>query len=775
MEEAMPGTLTMKWVPLLVVCIAATAEAQVKIASNKPVILRDGAGAAPFTLANTGEKAVPLSLTAGIFTDETSQANVPASKVAFGLEAGGGPLPKQIDAGQSLQIVATVSNLAESNAADAKVFNQSVEVGTLTAVADDIPLNITLDGDGTTEKRLAFAYGVPAVITLKNGGKEFLTLDWRLLIDGKDQKDPKDLKPIDTVTIAPNGHARIVVRPHPDVYTWKDSFRPSARNGVLLLRLHNPQGVPKELLPSQVVPVSLTMMRRNPDTTGVLFALYVMFFLLVGGALSLLGSSVLPNMLRKASLRKQIGDLANRTSGVSTRVDSYLRVLLRLERKKIDIALDEVGALSLSTLERFDDVGMAIDRLSKRLTVAERLDDMWSRFEDACTTAPPSITDQLDRILQMASRRLNSFALSDDDVSNANGFLDKAGVSLAMLDDADAQSKLIAANFKQLQDRLTSFPEEYYKDLEAALPGIFDVLKSPFNDPKSIVRPMFFAVDHAIAAVQVALDYSMVRATVPAGDPASCDAQGKTAKQRLLEREFELINLLGTLSWKSLRAATTLVQQMREGIYEEDILREIGKTRANGEKPVKVVFDTQKARPYHPVYFSISFDDPRFKGAAALNGLAFRWSFPGDLSEEGPKVCHYFQGDEHHGIKPREEDPEPEKQRRKSLKKRGPNGMVIRRIPIAITVHSQRNLEVSDTLQGVIDLTRSKPHRSSRAFAEGVRFLITFGVALAGLEAGALDQLAKLDFLPATIAVVALGFGADSIKNLLTQAPKKTG
>jgi hypothetical protein len=773
LEEAMPGTLTMKWAPLLVVCAAVTAGAQVRIASNEPVILRDGAGAARFTLTNAGKTPAPLNLSAGIFTDQTSHANVPGSKVAFGLEAGGAPLPKQIDPGQSLQVVASVSNLPETNAADAKIFNQSGEVGTLTAVADDIPLNISVEGDGTSEKPLAFAFGLPAVITLKNGSKGFLTLDWRFLIDGKDQKDPKDLKPVDMVTMVPNGHSRIVVRPHQDIYSWKDSVRPSARNGVLLLRLHNPDGVARELLPSQAVTVSLTMMRRGPDATGILFALYVMFFLLVGGALSLLGSSVLPNMLKKVSLRKQISDLANRTSGVSTRVDSYLRVLLRLERKKIDIALDEVGAMSLSTLERFDDVSLAIDRLGKRLTVAERLDDMWGRFEDACATAPPSITDELDRILHMASHRLHSFALSDDDVSAANSFLDKASASLAMLDDQDAQSKLIATNFKQLQDRLTSFPEDYYKDLKAALPGIFDVLKSPFSDPKCIFRPMFFAVDHAIAAAQVALDYSMVRATVPVGDPASCIGHKKTAKQRLLDRECELINLLGTLSWKSLQAATTLVQQMREGIYEEDVMEEIAKRRANGGRPVRVMFDTQKARPFHPIYFSISFDDPRFKGAAALNGLAFRWKFPGELCEEGPKVCHYFQGDEHHGIKTRQESPEESKLKAAGAGKRA-NAGSRGKINVEITVHSQRNMNASDTLEAVIELTHPKPHRSPRAFAEGVRFLIAFGVALAGLEAGALDQLAKLDFLPATIAVVALGFGADSVKNLLTQTPKKS-
>jgi hypothetical protein len=731
------------------------------------VILRDGAGAARFTLTNQGKAVVPLNLSTGTFTDETSHAKVSGPKVTFEMEAGGEKPPAQIGPGQSLQLVANVSNMAGSSAADAKVYNQSAEVGTLTAVAADIPLNITLDGDGTPEKRLAFAFGLPAVITLKNGSKEFLTLDWRFLIDGTVWKT-------DTVTMVPNGRSRVIVEPPKKVYSWKDYFRPSTRGGLLLFRLHNPAGVAKELLPSQALPVSLTMMRLNPDITDTLFAIYVMFFLLIGGMLSLLGSSVLPNMLKKVSLRKQIGDLANRTSGVSTRVDSYLRVLLRLERKKIDLALDEVGEFSLSTLERFDDVSVAIDRLSKRLTVAERLDEMWGRFEDACATAPPSITDEIDKILHLASHRLHSFALSDEDVNAANGFLDKASALLAMLDDQDAQAKLIALNFKQLQDRVTSFPAPYYQDLKAALPGIFDVLTQPFSDPKTIFRPMFFAVDHAIAAAQVALDYSMVRATVPAADKAHCVA-GKTAKERLLERECELINLLGTLSWKSLRAATNLVQQMREGIYEEDVMAEIAKKRANGEKPVRVVFDTQKARPFRPIYFSVSFGDPRFKGAAALSGLAFRWSFPGELCEEGPKVCHYFQGDEHHGTVPTEEGSHERMPSGKSSGKRGTHFAGARKIPVAIIVHSQRNMEATDTIEGTIELTRSKPRRSSRAFAEGVRFLIAFGVALAGLEAGALDQLAKLDFLPATIAVMALGFGADSIKNLLTQTPKKNG
>jgi len=494
----------------------------------------------------------------------------------------------------------------------------------------------------------------------------------------------------------------------------------------------------------------------------------VMIFLLAGGLLSLLGSSVLPSILKKVALHRQIGDLADRTSSVSARVDSYLRVLLRLERAKIGMALDEVGPFSLSSAERFEDVAVSIDRLEKRLTVAERLDELRRSFQDASTSAPPSITDEIDRTLQSASNQLHSFSLPDEDVNAANLFLSKAEASLALLDDTGAQAKLIATNFKQLKDRLTSFPESYYSDLKQALPGIFAVLETPFDDPANLVRPMFFAIDHAIAAMHVALDYAMVRVTMPAATSLNCGDPGKTSKERLLAHECELINLLGTLSWKSLRAATTLVQEMREDIYESDVLAEIGKTRADGEKRVRVEFDTLKARPYLPVYFSISFDDPRFCGAAALSRLAFKWCFPGGLFEEGSRVCHYFLGDE-----PLVDEPEAsETPHKKSRKKRFrlKNG---RKVKIAVSVQSHKNLDAADTIEGTLEVQPPKPHQATRAFAEAVRFLIAFGVALAGLEAGALDQLAKLDFFPATLAVVALGFGADSVKNLLTQAPKK--
>jgi hypothetical protein len=53
--------------------------------------------------------------------------------------------------------------------------------------------------------------------------------------------------------------------------------------------------------------------------------------------------------------------------------------------------------------------------------------------------------------------------------------------------------------------------------------------------------------------------------------------------------------------------------------------------------------------------------------------------------------------------------------------------------------------------------------------AELFRLVLALGFAVLGLVAGAKDQILKLDVVPALIAVFLLGFGADQIKNLLTQ------
>ena len=741
-----------------------------------PLVLRAGSGATEFTLSNPTATAEPLNLNAGPVLDAASSASLPKPKLAFALVPGGAAPPAKIDPGQTLHIEVTATDVSGTGSALATVFNGGTELGQLQMVALDAPFNLLIDGDGNPDKPLLYTLNQPVTLTVKNSDAEAYLVNWVLQIDGGPRASGQ-------LTIPPDGSSPIVLHPSPDDYFWTDSIRPSTKKAALLLSLAGPEDT-QALLPARPLPVTLSMRRSGPNATAWWSHLYIFFNLLLGGALSLLASGVLPNVLRKVALREQIRDVAERTSSVSTRIDSYLRVLLRLERKKISLLIQGAKTLSPSTGDTLDQVTVALDRLTKRLKLSERLDDLRRRFEDCSASAPPSVSDNLDKILQSAAEQLHSFALPDEDLAASSAFLDKAEASLAMLDDADALAKLIAANFKDLQARLKTFPQDYCADLRTSLPGLFVILEKPFDDPKNIVRPMMFALDHGVTAIQLALDYAMVRASVPVAASDNCPEPAATLA-RLKTHECDLVDLLGTLSWRALREATTLVQQMRENVYEADLLEEI---RKPGQ--AYIMLDTQTARPSMPVFFSICFRVARFNGSAAIHRLVSHWNFPDGLSERGWKVCHFF-----HGTEPEVQPPHPaaapaatpppaatgmwQRLRRLFARRRAAVAPQSRTLLIAVTLGGQVAVDEETTAVGhlltnTIDIKmEKKPPERSRAVAETLRFGIAFGVALAGLLSGALNQFDKLDFLSATIAILALGFGADSIKNLLTQAPKK--
>jgi hypothetical protein len=83
---------------------------------------------------------------------------------------------------------------------------------------------------------------------------------------------------------------------------------------------------------------------------------------------------------------------------------------------------------------------------------------------------------------------------------------------------------------------------------------------------------------------------------------------------------------------------------------------------------------------------------------------------------------------------------------------------------------------VVDANQKVVELTRVVQVRPTtvgsyvddRAWTEALKLAAALLIAVFGLVAGARDQLLKLDILPGLVAVFLVGFGADTIKSLLT-------
>jgi hypothetical protein len=761
---------------LVFACCTACA-AQLTFQSNPPVrpaILQRGSGTTDFVVENKGKASLPMMLSASVPMDEISHEALTAAKINLRLEPGTQPLPQAISPQTTLDIAADITDLTASVAAQIYIFNGNATLGEIEAVAADAPLNISIDGAGSSSTPLVFAYGRNVDVILKNVDPITYPIAWSFQVRGMSQSGK--------LTLPAKGRSTIILIPQRSAYSVSDGVLPSHRTAQLLLSPDVP--VMHAIQPQTTRPllVNLTMQRTCTALTGIVSDIYVGVFLLIGGGLSVLASSVLPNMLRKASLRGQINDLADRTSSVSARVDSYLRVLLRLERKKIDMVLRSTKLYSLDASDSLDHVSSDLDRLTKRLAVAERLDDLRSKWEAGSAMAPPSVIGDVDAKLQAAADQMHTFALPDENVTAANKTLDDAAASLVSINDASAMAKQIAKNFADLKTRLSSFPFDY-SDLKTALSGVFTVLGGSFDDPERITSAMAYAIDHDIAAIQTALDYVVVRESVPQAGSFKCTAPGSTISTRLKNHKCELIELLGTMSWQALGDARTLVREMREGIYEEDVLEEIGR-----RNQAEVVCDTQKPRPYRPINFCIKFKDPRYNTAAAIDRLSCKWEFPSDLNEQGWKVCHFFQGYE----SPVGQNANPQSPPARQSKERGggpsplldaPKTLSGREINIKVTIQSQKGVRNQDQaslgaprdnheFSRTIEIQRGRqPREYSRTAAEGLRFLIAFGVALAGLLSGAVGQLQKLDLVPATLAIIGLGFGADAVKNLLTRQP----
>ena len=713
-------------------------------------MLHKGAGSSVFSITNPGAAPMPLSLHIGAFSDDTSQALLTVPKITFVWAAGGGPMPATIGPASTLRFQVSVSDFGGSSVASAPLFNGAATLGRVQAVDADAPLDISITGDPGVGPDFILRNGEDAQFTLINGDDQSYPLDWAFLIAGQTIQSGE-------LQLAAHGRSQIELTPTSDLYSWTDDLRPSTRTGTLLLSLHGPPNVPHDLLPQRTLQVSLLMQRLSPTATTVWLDIAVVLTLLLGGLLSLIANSVLPSILRKLTLRRQVNQLAQPARSISTRVDPYLRTLLRMERKRLDLLLRRSWALSPASGENFESVAAGINRFRQHLKVTERLDELRRRLEQDAVVSPPSAIDDIDSKLQLAENNLRSFSLTDDELNTATRFLDAAEGSLAMLGDHTALAQLTAANFRDLKVRQKLLAYSYYSDLYTALPGLFEMLNQPFDDPRNITRPMIFAIDYGIAALQLAFDFAILRVSAPAVATGGGDAPPRQSpRQRLIARQGELISLLGTLSWSALRELRVLLQQMRENIYESDILEEIANT---GQ--AEIAFDPRVVHAYSPVAFSIRFRDPRFNGAAAAKRLTCAWDFPRQPIEKGWQICHFFRGNE----AKRDDGRDAIVSVRVESPKAAEGGSTL--------MSSETARLLRSTLETRFEVQRPERPPYSGAMAESVRFFIAFGVALAALFSGALQQLDRLDFLPAMIAVLAIGFGADTVKNLLVQTSKR--
>ena len=695
-------------------------------------IVQESAGSTVFLIEKVPAAPIPLKLTAGPFVSQTTHGVV-SGAVAFSAGDGSGDLPKAISQTANPPIMATISNENTVGLAVANVFNNRKCVGQLKAVRFQAPFNFTVEGSGSAASPLGIRDGHDVSVTLKNNDDATYPVTLAISFDDV-ASSPQD------ITIGPNSNVVVKFKTAPEWFDLRTLLRANPAMGVVEVRptLSAFGGSTGNLaVPGRSIGINAQLAYFGPDKSQFVSTAVVFVVLLLGGLFSLAANSLLPNTLKKLAYKKRLRSLADTTTAISIKVDSRLRVLLRLERNRLLTLLASSNALATDTSDIFQQVDAGIVALTTRVNVAQRLDELRNRFDHESLSCPTSISDKIDQSLQKAADQVRTHILTDKMVVSANLSLDEAEQTLNTLNDENALLQNIAARHKELLARAATFQAADLAALSQALPGIFSILSQVYDDTHPILPTNLMQVDDSVARVNTALDYAYVRATTT--DP--------TIQTRLNVKYAALVQLLGTRDWRSLRAARDLVEQMRQNIFPEDLIEDL---RA---KQARITLDQQVARPYSPLEISICFFRHAYNQAKALEQLSCAWTFGDRLSEKGWAVCHFYQ-----------------ESGKKTINAAIP--LTVSTMPPAPLVAGAApapppaNATFSEDIP--VEATKSSFARQER-FAIGFRFAIAFFFALVALISGAQDQLAKLDILPALIAVFLLGFGADTVKNILVQ------
>jgi len=215
-------------------------------------------------------------------------------------------------------------------------------------------------------------------------------------------------------------------------------------------------------------------------------------------------------------------------------------------------------------------------------------------------------------------------------------------------------------------------------------------------------------------------------------------------KTRLEQRRTDLIEKLRLYCWEALQAARLLLDELRCNTFPDDLEWELT------DYPQRVEIKSNPPAPVlnEPTELSVWFHRQDCEHAAARDELFCRWTFqpaPNEVScpdERGWNVWHVFGAPGSHEVEVRFRDAAG-----RPVRKSGGEEVVVRK---------------------TFRIAKIKTRWYLRFNIEMLQFLVSLVVVVIALMAGAMEKIEELDDLHAIGTLIAIGFAANTVKNLIT-------
>jgi hypothetical protein len=765
----------------LVLAPGVYADAPSLVLIKPPLLVVDGSGnaSAVLTLKSTVDKKV-VSLDLSDFSVKRSSGKeylLGTRRSMTGVTdqdrqvLEGKPLAKD----QSFSVKLDVANFWEAGQGTAVLWDGATHVAGIDAVRLQVPFNVQIVSTASESPELHLVSELHSknvqntgVLLLRNLDRMTYRIRWSLSCEGRcssgSEGTPIELPgestiPIKVSSTTPYGGL-------PTTWLAAGTIKDDVVPGSLGLKLDFEGSAITQPLPSKQLPLTIRTSFWGSPWQQFWNVGFLCFLLLLGGSCSILAHYGIPNTSRALGLRKRLTAAKGKLSQLGPRLDSRSRVLLESSCDEVRQELD--GAWWL-----FPDFATTLDRLTARTTSVEQWIEVASQVSLVLEHAQYAVRDRIPPTLLLWTEQCCDRALAPLEAGNVTPEElqeMKANVEKARqwLDKRDQENPDLEKDIVARETRLAPAPA--VKRLKSAYAGSFDGLLDAFvaASGKALTPESYADRDATSIRVDLLNEYEelLVRASVaaavaPSADPSvvpvpPLSADAGTASSRLLAAGPQLLRYLGAETHESLKQARLFVEQMRQDIFTAALLNELRVAPPR----LAIMVDTGVVQVGRPVRFTLRFERSILNQAAATQEWNYVWDFgDGQPREEGWSVHHTF-------LKPsagytikvsiKNLDAEPI-----------PPGSVGLTLPVA-----DSSWALGSSKGPTAKIVRALGLNSAENRLEFGRLLFALAITVFALLATARQQIQSLSFLEAAGAAIALGFGADTVKNLLTQKPQ---
>lgn len=750
----------------------------------------DGNAAGSLILRNETNASVPIHLSAGDLSGKSSNKQLLIQPALT-------PKDADLDSKHNLEVKIAIAGLYEDGDWQSTIQNEGADVGTLRIVRTSPAFTLSLDVATPDAPELTFVKGETGHFRLKNDDPREYQIFWQYSVNGYSVRSTdssalsktenrgwicrwfcKDASsntgkpeaqggPAAPLTLPARGQQEFTFDPPLKWFggSFSGLFKDKVADGRLTVSMISPQCPTRSAL-SKTFNVKTSLLTSTGARREGWADFWVFVFLALGGIFSLSLNSLLPNQMRRTKMKQRLSSVGARISGLSYDLASRLRVQIGLGQRLITDRLRNLTWTSPDFSGDMQDIEQAMTRLETRLQFLESLSIVRTNFiRMRAEVLPASMIFSIETIFNKIVEIGEKSDPSDPDVQTAVGLIKSVEDQLAQgilgnIDFAKSLADRVAtykADFDQTNGRIGK--TDRCKRIRALLPGSFARLESvdgtKLTPADASSAQDYMDLDGKLFELQIIREYV---------DLVEGLASTSNLRTKITGHEGELVDSLSRSTCEAAYAATLLLQEMKSGFFKEDIRGEIEANR------VRIKVDRGEIQRYQPCEFRLEFQKLDLNTASARQEWTCRWFFTlGEqtLIEEGWVITHYFgENDTYklkialtHNIDGTElavPDVDPFKGE-------------IKLMPEA---RRQLSAVLKFVFQGKFAEARNewkKGRRRSGKTLDYVRLAMALVIALFGLIAGAKEQLLKLDLLPALVAVFMVGFGADQIKNLLTQ------